>query len=70
MKHPNAATAGAAGLGPGLLIVWTAGHFGIDLNAEQATVVTGVVVTAVLFIGKRGLKGIIRLVWQGDDHGR
>lgn len=66
MKHPNALTATGA-TGPAVLLVWLAGHFGIDLNAEQATVVTGLLIAAALVVGRRGVKGIAQLVWRGDS---
>lgn len=66
MTHPNAATAATA-TGPAVLVVWLAGHYGIDLNAEQATVATSLFIAAVLFVGKRGLKGVVRIVWRGSE---
>lgn len=62
--HPNAATAGVA-TGPAVLIVWLAGRYGIDLGAEQAVVVSGLLTSLVLLIGRRGLRGIVAALWRG-----
>lgn len=64
MNHPNAAAAGAA-TGPAVLIVWLAGRYGIDLGAEQAVVVSGLLTSLVLLIGRKGVKGMIAAVWRG-----
>lgn len=66
MQHPNAATA-TGSIGPAVLLIWLAGHYGIDLNAEQATVATGLFIAAGLFVGKRGVKGVARILWRGDS---
>jgi len=65
MTHPNAATAAALTL-PTVLIVWLAGHTGIDLSAEAAAGIGGGVITVALFVGRRGIKGVARLLWRGD----
>lgn len=64
--HPQATTAGAA-TAPGLLIVWLAGHFGIDIGAEEAIVFGGALTTVVLLVGRKGLRGILRAVWAGNN---
>lgn len=64
MKHPNAAAAGVA-TGPVVLIVWLAGRYGVDLNAEQAVVVAGLLTSLVLLVGRKGLRGIIGTLWRG-----
>lgn len=66
VPHPNAATAGAA-TGPTVLIVWLAGHFGLNVGAEVAVVVAGVVASGALLIGRKGLRGVIRTIWSGDQ---
>lgn len=65
-KHPNATTAGGAG-GLALLVVWILGYFGItDIGAEEAVVATGLLTSAALLIGRKGLKGILRGLWIGN----
>ena len=63
-SHPNAATAGAT-IGPSVLIVWLAGHLGLDIGAEEAVVTAGLIASLVLLIGREGVKGIIGSVWRG-----
>lgn len=66
-KHPNAAT--AAGLtGPSVLIVWLLGRLGVvDISPEVAVVLAGVVISVGLLIGKRGIKGMLAMLWRGSD---
>lgn len=63
--HPNATT--AAGLtGPAVLVVWLFNHFGIvDISPEVAVVIAGGVITIALFVGKRGVKGVLSMLWRG-----
>lgn len=64
-NHPNASTAGGTSIFAAF-IVWAAGHFGIvDLGAEEAVVVAGVLTTVALFIGRRGVVGIWNVVKHG-----
>lgn len=66
MSHPNAVTAGAAGAGPGLAVVWALGYFGIDIGAEAGAVIATAAATAAVFIGRRGLRGLLALIWRGE----
>lgn len=65
-KHPNAAVAGG-GTGLSVFIVWLLGHFHLALSAEDGAVVAGAVATIALFIGRNGLKGLWRRIWNGQD---
>lgn len=64
--HPNT-TVSVGGSGVGVLIVWLAGHFGVSLSAEEGVVIAGAVTTAALFVGRKGLRGIARMIWRGDS---
>jgi len=66
MKHPNAAAA-AGGSGLSVFVVWLLGHFHIDLSAEDGAIVAGAVASIVLYIGRNGVKGVWRRVWDGQD---
>ena len=68
MNHPNA-TVGASGTGLGVLVVWFLGNVWphAAISAEAGVAVTGAVVTVALFIGRRGLRGIGRMIWRGSD---
>lgn len=66
MKHPNAAVAGG-GSGLAVFVVWLLGHLHIALSAEDGAVVAGAIATVALFIGRNGLKGIWKRLWNGQD---
>jgi hypothetical protein len=63
-NHPNATVAGGSA-GVSVLIVWVAGHFGVDLGAEEAIVLAGLLTVAVLAVGRDGVTGIAHRVWRG-----
>jgi len=66
-QHPNAAT--AAGLtGPSVLVVWLLGKLGlVDITPEIAALLAGAIIAVGLFIGKRGIKGLLSMLWRGAD---
>jgi hypothetical protein len=43
------------------------GHFGIALAQEQAVAVTGLIITIGLLVGRRGIKGVWRMLMEGSD---
>jgi hypothetical protein len=64
MTHPNTFAAGASFLlSSGL--VWLLKHYGIDLSVHQQAALVGGIPTAVLFVGRRGLKGTALALAQG-----
>lgn len=65
MKHPNALTAGGAS-SLGVLVVWLAGYFGVDLGAEEGAAIAGVAATVALFVGRKGILGLARVLWRGS----
>lgn len=66
MNHPNAAVAGG-GTGLAVFVVWLAGHLHVALSAEDGAVIAGGLATIVLFIGRNGVKGLWRRIWDGQD---
>ena len=64
MTHPNAFAA-AVSSGLASLLVWLLHSQGITLNPEQSSLAAGAVASAVLFVGRRGLKGAFRGLWSG-----
>lgn len=65
-KHPNASTAtGLSGLG--VAAVWLLGRYGVTLSGEESVMVGGAVTSAGLFVGKRGIRGVFRLIWRGSS---
>ncbi len=62
--HPNATAAGGTG-GVALLAVWLAGHFGINLSAEEGAGLSGALSVIVLAVGRDGVAGLARRLWRG-----
>lgn len=67
MTHPNAfATAITTAIAAGLLAL--AHRIGyVHLTGVQAIAVAGGVISAVLFIGKRGLRPVLSQIWNGTQ---
>ena len=65
-RHPNASVALGSGSGLGALVVWVVGLSGLVMPAEVGAVVGGSVAATALFIGRRGIKGAVSALWQGD----
>jgi hypothetical protein len=66
-RHPNASVALGSGSGLGALIVWVVGLAGVAMPAEVGAVIAGVVAGFALFVGRRGIKGMIDLLWVGNQ---
>lgn len=69
MKHPNA-TVGGGAPAAAATILYLLSLFGIDLPdppLEVGILIGGVLAAVFLFIGRKGLRGIGRLLWQGDS---
>lgn len=64
-NHPNASVAGGTGL-ISILAILLLEKTGVELPAPIAAAVPVVLISATLFVGRRGLKGIARLLWKGD----
>lgn len=65
-QHPNASLAGGL-TGLSALVVAVAGWLGAALTATQAVAISGGITTLGLLIGKRGVKGLARLLWKGEQ---
>jgi len=65
-SHPNATLSGVL-TAPVILVMWVLGSFGLTLNQEQAVAVTGFVITVGLFIGRKGIKGLWRILMEGSS---
>jgi hypothetical protein len=66
-RHPNASIALGSGSGLGALVVWLVGLTGTAMPPEVGAAVGGAVAAAVLFVGRRGVKGTIVGIWQGSE---
>ena len=64
--HPNASLAAASGSVSGV-IVWALSLWGITLTAYDGIYVATGVITITLAIGKRGIRGLCRIVWRGAE---
>jgi hypothetical protein len=64
-SHPNATVAGGL-TGLSALVVAVAGWLGAAITATQAVAISGGITTVGLLIGKRGVRGLARLLWRGD----
>ena len=66
MKNPNAVVGGAGGAGGGALVIYILGLFKVHVDVYAAGLIFTAVSSAVLWIGRDGLKGIIGSVWHGS----
>lgn len=65
-RHPNASRALTHGSGLGALLVWAVGLAGLEMPPEIAAAFAGAIASLFLLIGRRGIKGTIRDLWNGS----
>lgn len=65
--HPNTIAAGSTGT-LGILLAWLLEQLGLDVPTAVAAAIPVVLIAIVLFIGRRGIAGIARLLWRGDPN--
>lgn len=63
-NHPNATVAATSG-GVGVIIVWLLSLAGVHMPAEVGAAVSTIAATVALLIGRRGIRGIARIIWRG-----
>lgn len=66
-ENPNAAAAAGSGVGGGVVVVWLLGLAGVTVSAVTGAAIAGACATVFLFIGRRGIRGVARMVWRGSD---
>ncbi len=66
-RHPNASVALGSGSGLGALVVWLVGLSGTAMPAEVGAAIGGIAAACALFVGRTGIKGIARALWQGQQ---
>ena len=66
-KHPNASVAVGSGSGLGALVVWAVGLGGVVMPAEVGAVIGGGVAGVALIVGRRGICGLLGLLWRGQQ---
>ena len=62
--NPNASVGGATGA-LGVLVTWLLGHYHVSLSAEDGAAIATGCATVALWVGKDGVRGILRTVWRG-----
>lgn len=65
VQHPNATVAAGTG-GTAAVLVWLAQLFGLDIPPVAAVVMAGALTTAMLAVGREGLKGLADRLWRGS----
>lgn len=66
-KHPNATVALGSGSGLGALVVWLVGLSGTSMPPQVGAAIGGIIAATALFIGRRGIRGVVHALWQGDQ---
>ncbi len=65
-RNPNASTAGGL-TGVGVFVVWLLGHLHVALSGEDSAVISGAITSGGLWFGRKGVCGVFRLFWKGDQ---
>lgn len=66
-NNPNAAVALGSGSGIGAIVIWIAQASGAGIPPEIAAIAGGAIASLALFIGRSGVRGIVRVVWRGKE---
>lgn len=66
-NNPNASVALGSGSGLGPLAIWVIGWSGASVPPEAAAAIGGLMAACFLLIGRRGIKGAILGIWQGEQ---
>ena len=67
MSNPNASVALTTG-GAGTLLVYLLNKYaGTEFTPEAAAGIATGAATVFLFIGRRGIKGTLQMIWSGSD---
>lgn len=66
VNHPNATAAGTTS-GATVFLIWLLNRYlHVDLSLYAASLIVGSATTAVLFIGREGLRGAALRIWRGS----
>ncbi len=66
-SNPNASLAGAAGT-LSTALIWALTSFtSASLTAEEGSLITVGIISGVLLLGRKGLRGCIAWVWRGEQ---
>lgn len=64
-NHPNATASFVTTGLAAILLHFTHQYHWVNLSAEDALITAGSLITAVLFIGKRGIRPTLSGIWNG-----
>ena len=65
--HPNASVALGAGAGLGSILIWGVGFTGVDMPAQVGAAFGGLIASAFLFVGRRGIRDTLGSLWRGSE---
>jgi hypothetical protein len=65
-RHPNASVALGSGSGFGALTIWLVSLSGAQVPPEVGAAIGGAIAALFLFVGRRGIKGAVVGIWQGE----
>jgi hypothetical protein len=66
-SHPNASVALGSGAGLGPLVIWLIGLTDHPVPPEVGAAIGGLLAATFLLIGRRGIKGALVGLWQGES---
>lgn len=61
------AVSAAGGGSVGVLLVWILQELGVDLRPAGAASLAATITAGAIAIGHRGIVGIAKRIWRGDD---
>lgn len=64
----SAVGGGAAGIGGGAVVVYLLSLIGVDITPYAAAAVAGAASTAATVILRLGVKGVFRVIWEGEGN--
>jgi hypothetical protein len=64
--NANAVAGGTSGIGGGALVVWLLDLGGVAVSGYLGALIAGAVATAFLWLGKNGIRGLLRTIWRGS----
>lgn len=64
-NHPNALAAGTSGTFA-VIVAWLMDQLGLTVDQAIAAAIATAIIVTVLFVGRRGITGIARILWRGD----
>lgn len=66
-NHPNATLSGTTGALATVAVWFSTSVLGLDMDATVGAAVATTLSAFALVLGRRGLRGLLRLMWAGDN---